>query len=67
MNNGNNTWDVRFSHIAWFERLLSSHKNLTNVSRHDDIIFEADRIAQKDHLKSAAMNIRWVLRLFRGG
>jgi hypothetical protein len=56
MTNGNNTWDVRFSHIAWFERLLLSHKNLTNVQRHDDIIFEVDRVAQKDHLKILCCN-----------
>lgn len=50
-NNGNNAWGVPFSDITWFERLLQNHDNVTNIQRHDDIIFEIDRIRQSDHLK----------------
>ncbi len=51
MNNGSNSWGVEYHRIAWFERLLHGHRNVTNLYRHDDIIFELDRIKQKDHLK----------------
>ncbi|GAB2469092.1 hypothetical protein GCM10027082_20760 [Comamonas humi] len=50
-NNGNNAWGVPFSDITWFERLLQNHDNVTNIQRHDDIIFEIDRTRQSDHLK----------------
>ena len=50
MNNGSNAWKVEFSRIVWFERLLSTHSNVTNIVRHDDIIFEVDRLKQRDHL-----------------
>lgn len=49
-NNCSNTWDVRYSHIAWFERLLTSHPNVQTVSRHHDLVFEVDRKQQMDHL-----------------
>ncbi|MFQ6403741.1 hypothetical protein ACIDE9_03180 [Methylophilus sp. 'Pure River'] len=50
-NNGSNTWDVPFCDITWFENLLNTHSNITNVIRHDDIVFEVDRIKQSDHLR----------------
>jgi hypothetical protein len=50
MSNGSNSWGVGFHRIMWFERLLSAHLNITNVVRHDDIIFEVDRLRQRDHL-----------------
>jgi hypothetical protein len=50
MSNGSNHWGVAFHRIVWFERSLSTHPNITNVVRHDDIIFEVDRIRQRDHL-----------------
>jgi hypothetical protein len=49
-SNGFNDWDVPFSHILWFERLLQTHQNIIAVSRHHDLIFEVDRKKQKDHL-----------------
>ena len=50
MSNGSNDWGIAFSKIMWFERLLSTHSNITNVARHDDIIFEVDRLRQRDNL-----------------
>lgn len=49
-NNGSNAWGVSLSHIAWFERLLETHPNVGNVSRHHDLVFETDRKRQQDHL-----------------
>lgn len=51
MNNGRNTWGVEYHRIAWFENLLHGHPNVTNVVRHDDIMFEVDRVKQRDHLR----------------
>ena len=56
MTNGHNDWGVRYSHIAWFEKLLQNHGNAANVHRHDDIIFEIDRKKQSDHLKILCCN-----------
>jgi hypothetical protein len=39
MTNGSNSWNVSFSYISWLDRLLKNHDNVTNVERHDDIIF----------------------------
>lgn len=50
-NNGSNTWGVPYSDITWFERLLQNHNNVKNIQRHDDIIFEIDRVKQSDHLR----------------
>jgi hypothetical protein len=50
MSNGSNNWGVEFSKIMWFERLISTHRNIENIARHDDIVFEVDRLKQKDHL-----------------
>ena len=55
-SNGTNTWDVSFSHIAWFERLLKTHSNILNVSRHHDLLFEVDRKRQSDHLSIFCCN-----------
>ncbi len=54
MTNGSNEWGV--SSISWFERFLQTHKNIEKIERHDDIIFEVDRKAQKDHLKMLCCN-----------
>ena len=56
MTNGSNSWNVSFSYISWLDRLLKNHDNVTNVERHDDIIFEIDRKGQKDHLKVLCCN-----------
>jgi hypothetical protein len=50
LSNGRNDWGVSFAHISWFERLLRSHSNVGQVTRHDDLVFEIDRKAQGDHL-----------------
>jgi hypothetical protein len=51
MTNGDNNWGVPYSQITWFERLLQNHKNVTNIGRTRDILFEVDRKAQRDHLR----------------
>ncbi|SRR6266496_5699348 len=56
MTNGGNTWGVSFSHISWFDRLVRTHANVTNVTRHDDLVFELDRKAQQDHLTAFCCN-----------
>lgn len=55
-NNGTNSWGIAFSRISHLISVLGSHRNLTNVRRHDDIIFEADRTRQGDHLTIACMD-----------
>jgi hypothetical protein len=51
MTNGRNDWNVPYSHITWFDRLLRTHDNIANVQRSHDILFEVDRKKQNDHLK----------------
>jgi hypothetical protein len=55
-NNGSNSWGVSFSYITWFERLLETHGNVNNITRHDDIVFEIDRKEQSDHLTILSCN-----------
>lgn len=50
LNNGYNEWGVALPKIIWFNQLLNCHGNVKNIVRHDDIIFEIDRLQQKDHL-----------------
>lgn len=50
MTNGSNSWGVSFSHISWLERLLSTHGNVAEVSRRNDIVFDIVRKTYKDHL-----------------
>lgn len=58
-NNGSNNWGVAFSHTTWFQRLLETHGNITNIDRHDDLVFEVDRVRQSDHLTIlVALNTR---------
>ena len=54
--NGSNTWNVEFSKIAWFERLLSTHGNVKSISRHDDLVFDVARDRQADQLKVVCLN-----------
>ena len=56
MNNGSNEWGVRYSHIKWLDRLLANHPNLSDVERHDDLVFEVNRIQQCDHLAMLCCN-----------
>lgn len=43
MKNGTNSWNVSYSRISWLEDAVKSHPNVTNLSRHDDIIMEIER------------------------
>lgn len=43
MTNGSNSWGISYSRIAWLENAVKSHDNIINVTRHDDIIIEAER------------------------
>jgi hypothetical protein len=45
MKNGDNSWGVSFSRIAWLENAVRSHNNVAKVSRHDDIIIEVRRVS----------------------
>lgn len=55
-NNGSNSWGIAFSRISHLISVLGSHRNLTNMQRHDDFIFEADRKIQGDHLTIACLD-----------
>jgi hypothetical protein len=56
MINGDNNWNVRYSHIQWLTRLLNQHTNVESVSRNNDIIFTVKRIQQGDSLKILCLN-----------
>jgi hypothetical protein len=49
-NNGENNWGVSFSRITFLQRILDSHRNVAVLGRHDDIVFEIQRIQQQDKL-----------------
>lgn len=48
--NGSNEWGVSFSRITFLQRILDSHKNVAVLGRHDDVVFEIQRIKQGDRL-----------------
>jgi hypothetical protein len=50
MNNGSNDFGVAFSQIMFLERILGSHENVRQLYRHDDIVFEIERVNQMDAL-----------------
>src|SRR5437660_9636212 len=56
MSNGSNSWNVSYSHIAWLEKFLRGHANLSSVTRSKDILFEVDRKNQKDRLAILCCN-----------
>ncbi|MFZ3053728.1 MAG: hypothetical protein WA099_09995 [Sulfuricurvum sp.] len=43
MSNGENSWGVSFSRIAWLENSIEQHGNVSSIIRHDDIVIEVDR------------------------
>lgn|ERR1043166_2826167 len=45
MRNGSNNWGVCFSRVSWLEAALRDHGNIRSVTRHDDIVFEVERIS----------------------
>jgi len=45
-----NNWGGAYAQITWLERFLKGHKNIVKVNRTKDILFEVDRIANKDKL-----------------
>lgn len=49
-DNGSNNWNVPFSHISWLGRALSTHGNISKVTRSRDIFFTVSRIRQLDEL-----------------
>lgn len=49
-NNGQNNYGVNYSVISWLEQALKTHKNISSVSRYDDIIFDVTRTNQGDRL-----------------
>lgn len=54
--NGRNNWNVSFAHISWLERLLRTHGNTAELSRHHDLVFELERKRQKDTLSIICLN-----------
>lgn len=54
--NGNNNWGVSYSHISWLEGFLKSHKNIKDIHRHHDLIFDITRVSQGDRLKVFCCN-----------
>ncbi|MER9516668.1 hypothetical protein NKI44_04885 [Mesorhizobium sp. M0614] len=43
MTNGTNDHGIKFSQIAWFDRLLKAHPNVVVANRHQDIIWDITR------------------------
>ena len=48
MSNGSNAFGVKYSQIAWLEKLLKSHKNISSVTRSNDIQFDVERLCGKE-------------------
>jgi len=48
--NGTNAWGVSYSRITFLQTILDSHKNVSFLGRHDDVIFEIQRLKQGDRL-----------------
>lgn len=55
MSNGSNEWGVEFHRIQWFGNLLSSHNNVASVSRTRDILFQIERVRQRDSLRALCL------------
>lgn len=49
-DNGSNNYGVSYSIIAWLERALKTHGNVTSVRRYNDILFDVTRKIQGDQL-----------------
>lgn len=69
MSNGENSWSVSFSRIAWLEDAIKQHGNVSSIMRHDDIVIEVDR-NDGSHitvlcLDSYALGQAAVLRVFK--
>jgi len=56
MTNGSNTWNVSYSHIAWLDRFLRVHANVSAVERNQDIRFVVDRKSPNDQLRILCCN-----------
>lgn len=50
MTNGTNNWGTPYSDIKFLERLLNTHRNISSVSRSNDILFTVCRKNQGDTL-----------------
>ncbi|UTW47128.1 hypothetical protein [Bacterioplanoides sp. SCSIO 12839] len=51
MTNGSNDWGTPYCDITFLGRLLRTHKNVSSVSRSNDILFTVEREQQGDTLK----------------
>lgn len=54
--NGENDYGVSFGRIMFLDKILRSHTTIAVRSRHDDIIFEVERLDQGDHLTVACLD-----------
>ena len=50
MSNGTNDFGVAYHQLLFLEKILTRHENVRSVHRHDDIVFEIERLKQGDRL-----------------
>ena len=55
-NNGKNKYGVTYNDIKFLERVIATHKNVSDFRRTDDIVFHVDRIEQSDTVKVICLN-----------
>jgi len=48
--NGENDFGVSYGRIMFLQQILETHRNVAQLSRCDDIVFEVKRRKQEDHL-----------------
>jgi hypothetical protein len=48
--NGDNDFGVSFGRIMFLQKILESHANVDLLERHDDIIFDIQRLKQDENL-----------------
>ena len=54
--NGSNNHNVSFSCINFLNRILTTHSNIQNINRTNDILFTITRRNQEDVLKILCLN-----------
>jgi len=56
-SNGANTWGVTYGRIMFLQKILETHPNVIIINRHDDIVFDIERIKQQDNLTIICVDV----------
>lgn len=56
MQNGSNNWDVSYGAIRFVEQALNGHSKVEAFTRHDDIVFEIDRVDGMSEVTAVLVN-----------